>query len=354
MKKIVITLLLAATMPLLAQQLPDPHFENWTGEKFNKDVQLVDWHGSNVNQIVKFTLLFQKPGRSGSCAYIANRRVGAMGITEVAPGYFSLGYPFSYMKGLNTKSATGGTEGGIAWKYRPDTISVWIKREGENAAKEDFHILYYSWSGTAKSSHYKGKGGGCTATDRVNEQSDIRKLDANPCGTDQPAKQIAEAWLHKKAVYNDWTQVKVPVYYLNSARPEMCNVIFSGGNYPAGGDAGSLLEGSALYVDDVELIYSSRIDKLVINGVEIKEFDPNSDAVQTLKVAAEGDIKIEALRGVGVMSNTKGEKVHFKGRKLDSQEMSVEPGVLNGKPWVLTVKAEDGSSTHVYKLKLKN
>ncbi len=352
MKKLFIGVLLAAVLPLMAQQLPDSHFENWTGDKFNKDVQLLDWHGSNVNQIVKFTMLFQKPGRSGYCAYVANRRVGAMGITEVAPGYFSLGQPFQYMKGLSTKTATGGTEGGIAWKYRPDTMVVWIKRDGASADKEDFHVLYYAWSGTAKSSHYKGKGGDCTATDRVNEQSDIRVLDANPCGTDQPAKQIAEGWLRRKGAINEWTQVKIPIYYLNSTRPEMCNVIFAGGNYPAGADGSTLLEGSGIYVDDIELIYSSRIDHLLINGKECKEFNPNSAAVQTIKVAEDGEIKIEALRGVGTLTNAKGKSQAFKGRKLDNQEMTITPGTVNGTPWTITVKAEDGSSTHTYKLKL--
>ena len=351
MKKVFLGILLAAILPLQAQQLPNSHFESWT-DKFNKDIQPSDWHGSNVNQVVKFTLLFQKPGRTGYCAYVANRRVGAMGITEVAPGYFSLGQPFQFMKGLNTKSATGGTEGGIAWKYRPDTMAVWIKRDGPNTDKEDFHLLYYAWSGTAKSSHYKGKGGDCTATDRVNEQSDIRKLDANTCGTDQPAKQVAEGWFRQRGAYKEWTQIKVPIYYLNSTRPEMCNVIFAGGNYPAGADGSSLLEDNGLYVDDVELIYSSRIDKLVINGKECAEFNPDSNKEQTIKIADAAEVKIEALRGVGVLANAKGEKLQFKGRKLDSSEMTVEPGVLNGKPWIITVKAEDGSSTHTYKLKL--
>jgi hypothetical protein len=34
--------------------------------------------------------------------------------------------------------------------------------------------------------------------------------------------------------------------------------------------------------------------------------------------------------------------------------MTVVPGEVNGKPWVITVKAEDGSSTHVYKLRIAN
>lgn len=359
MKKILIGALCLMLCPLMltAQQLPDSHFENWTG-KFNKDVQLAEWHGSNVDMMVKFTLLFQKPGRTGYCAYIANRRVGAMGITEISPGYMSLGQPWQYMKGLNTKGATGGTVGGIAWTNRPDTMSVWIKRVGPDAMSEDFHLLYYAWTGTAKSGQYAGKNGGCTETERVNEQCDIRLLtNGNDCGTDEPAKQVAEGWLCTRAKYNDWTQVKVPVYYLNSTRPSMCNVIFSAGNYPSPGGTDKLFEGNALYVDDVEMIYSSRIDKLVINGKEWKEFDPDTDKLQVCQMSdvrsQMSAIKIEGYRGIGTLTSVQGKKVRFNGRKLDNKEMTVVPGEINGNPWVITVKAEDGSSVHTYRIGVK-
>ena len=34
--------------------------------------------------------------------------------------------------------------------------------------------------------------------------------------------------------------------------------------------------------------------------------------------------------------------------------MTIQPGEVNGKPWIITVKAEDGSSTHTYKIKFIN
>ena len=140
----------------------------------------------------------------------------------------------------------------------------------------------------------------------------------------------------------------------------MCNVIFSAGNYPAFRANDGLYDGNALYVDDVELIYSSRIDKLLVNGVEWKGFNPNSEKVQTVKLSSlsqvrpASDIKIEGIRGVGTLTNIKGEKAKFGGRKLGREEMTIEPGALNGKPWIITVHAEDGSSTHTYKLKIEN
>ena len=347
-----------AILPTFAQQLPDSHFENWT-DKFKGDVQLANWHGSNVSQVgSKFTFMFQKQGRTGYCAYVADRAIGIpkLNLGATGPGYMSLGQPWQYLKGLSLNSATAGTEGGISWKYRPDTMAVWIKRVGPDTDKEDFHLLFYSWIGTAKSSHYKNKAGGCTETERVNEESDIRSAtDGNECGIDQPVKQVAEGWHRARAKYNEWTQIKVPILYKNDGRPTMCNVIFSAGNYPAFRANDGLYDGNALYIDDVELIYSSRIDKLVINGKEWKEFNPNSDKVQTYKATItnnQSPITITALRGIGTLTNIKGQKARFNGRKLDGNEMTIVPGEVNGKPWEITVKAEDGSSTHVYKIKI--
>ena len=362
MKKLLVVLsILGVFSAANAQQLPDPHFESWGG-KFNGDVQLTEWHGSNVNQAgFKFTFLYQKPGRTGYCAYMTDRAVGIpkLGIGATGPGYLSLGVPWQYLKGLNVNGATAGTEGGIAWKHRPDTMSVWVKRVGPKTNDEDFHLLYYAWQGTAKSHQYKNKKGGCTATERINEESDIRRAtDGNECGVDEPAKQIAEGWYRARAKYDEWTQIKVPILYMSNGKPTMCNVIFSAGNYPAFRANDGLYDGNALYVDDVELIYSSRIDKLTINGNEWKEFNPDTEKVQVCKLSALGasssDIQIAGFRGIGTLTNIKGEKARFNGRKLDSQEMTVTPGEINGAPWVITVKAEDGSSTHVYKVQIKN
>ncbi len=86
-----------------------------------------------------------------------------MGIGETSPGYIALGTPWVYIKSLSdVNGATAGTHGGLAWTYRPDTMAVWIKRTGSHTADEDFHLLYYAWTGTAQGDSYKGKDGSCT------------------------------------------------------------------------------------------------------------------------------------------------------------------------------------------------
>lgn len=337
-----------------AQQLPDNHFEDWSAE-FNKDKQLKDWHGSNVSQIgLKFTFMFQEQGRTGYCAYVTDKEVGALGITAVGPGYITLGTPWQYLKGLSVKSATAGTYGGIKWTHRPDTMSVWVKRLGPETSNEDFHLLYYSWTGTSEGTSYKNKVGECTEVTQINEESDIRiATDGNECVTSKKATQVAEGWYRARAKYDKWTQIKVPIYYKSNNAPTMCNVIFSAGNYPAFRANDGLYNGNCLYVDDVELIYASTIQKLLIGGVEWKEFNPNTANVQTYKLPADAKEipAITAIRGAGSLKNIKGQTAKFGGRKLTDKEMSIIPGTINGAPTIIAVEAADGSSSHVYKIK---
>ena len=363
MKKIYFKQILLCSLILLsstfafAQQVPNPSFEDWSGAKFDGKEQPASWYASNIEQVgMKFNLTHKEAGHSGSYSMmVQDTEVGAMGITEVSPGYFSLGKPWSWISGLNTGSATAGTSGGINFKYRPDTMSVWIKRTGANVDKEDFYLLYYAWSGTSKGSKYKAKSGDCSSPGtQTNEESDIRlALDANECGTDQKANQIAEGMWREKKEYGQWTNIRVPIYYFNNDVPTMMNIIFSASNYPNFRANDGLYEGNSLYVDDVELIYSSKIQKLYIGGKEWLAFDPNSSEEQIyyMSRSASSIPEIKAYRGAGTLTNARGGSATFPGRELSGSEITITQGVLDGAATVIKVKAEDGSSTTTYKIK---
>lgn len=362
MKKIYLTNFLLSIFIVLgisttfAQQVPNPSFEDWSGAKFDGKIQPASWNVSNIEQVgIKFNLTHQEAGHSGKYSLmVQDTEVGAMGITEVSPGYFSLGKPWSHLEGIDTKTATAGTSGGLNFKYRPDTMSVWVKRTGGNVDKEDFYLLYYAWSGTTKSSKYKSKDGNCTSITQTNEESDIRlALDANDCGTDQKANQIAEGMWREKKAYGEWTNIRVPIYYFSNDVPEMMNIIFSSSNYPNFRANSGLYKGNSLYIDDVELIYSSKIQKLYINGREWKGFNPNTteEQVYSLGRAATSLPTIEAMRGAGTLTNARGDKAQFAGRKLSGSEISIKQGELDGTPTTITVKSEDGKSTTTYKIK---
>ena len=342
-----------------AQQVPNAGFEDWSGATFNGEIQLKDWNASNVEQSAvgitfRFNFAHRETGHSGSyCMMVQDQEVGAAGITETSPGYFSLGQPWQYLEGLNVNGATAGTAGGIQWTYRPDTMSVWIKRTGDDWAKEDFYLLYYAWNGQARGDKYKAKNLSCTSVTKYDEESDVRlALNGNECGTAVKATQVAEGMWRERKNYGQWTNIRVPIYYMNNTVPTTMNIIFSASNYPNFRANSGLYAGNSLYVDDVELIYSSKIHNLYIDGKEWKGFDPNSSEVQTyaLGESATAIPSIEAVRGAGALTNASGTTVQFAGRTLSGSEITITKGNLTNTPTVITVQSEDGKSTTTYKI----
>ncbi len=348
-------------MTILADdyQLPDPSFEDWSGAAFDGNIQPKYWHASNVEQSpmgmsFKFNFAIQGEGRTGKyCIVAQDKEIGALGITETSPGYYSLGYGWQYVEGVNVGSATAGTKGGYAFAHRPDSISIWIKRTGPNVDKEDFHVLYYAWTETAKGSSYKNKSKSCTSTTIEDEESDIRiLLNGNECKTDKAGGQVCEGWWRERKTYDQWTNLRIPIYYINDNTPKKCNLILSASNYPNFRANDGLYDGNSLYVDDVELIYSSKIQTLKVGGKEWKGFDPNSTEVQVYSVP-EGTTTVpavEAYRGAGSLTNPRGTTKDFPGRKLTGSEITITNGTVGGTPTTIVVKAEDGSSTMTYKI----
>ena len=349
---------------MTAQQLTNASFEDWSGEKFDGEIQPKGWNASNVEQVgFKFNFAHREAGHTGNyCMMVQDQDVGAAGITETSPGYFSLGQPWVYLQSITKISeATAGTAGCISWKYRPDSMSVWIKRTGNNTDKEDFYLLYYAWSGEARGDKFKGKNGNCTSVTKYDEESDVRlALNGNECGTAVKVTQIAEGMWRQKKTYSNWTKITVPIFYFNEDKPTKMNIIFSASNYPNFRANSGLYAGNSLYVDDVELVYSSKIQKLYIGSKdkEWKGFDPNSTEIQkySLGETATSIPTIYARRGAGSLTNARGTTVAFPGRYLEEgtgKEMQIEYGDLENKPTVITVKSEDGKSTTVYKIQFQ-
>lgn len=342
-----------------AQQLPNANFENWNGATFDGKEQPASWNASNVEQVgFKFNFAHKETGHNGGyCMMVQDQDVGAAGITETSPGYFSLGQPWVYVESLTKiNEATAGTAGCISWKYRPDSMSVWIKRTGNNVDKEDFYLLYYAWNGTARGDKYKGKNGKCTSVSKTDEESDVRlELNGNECGTTQKANQIAEGMWREKKSYGNWTNIRVPIYYFGNDVPTKMNIIFSASNYPNFRANSGLYAGNSLYVDDVEMIYSSRIQKLYIANKEWKGFDPYSTEIQTYSLgeSATAIPEIMARRGVGSITNAHGTTVNFTGRELTGSEISIKKGDLDKIPTEITVTSEDGKSTTVYRIQFQ-
>lgn len=367
---LLVILMAVCTSNVSAQQFTDPGFEDWSGSKFADNEQPKYWNYSNVSQAgVNKNFAHKTTGRSGSALKIQDQWVGTMGIGATSPGYVSLGHPWAYLKGLEIKGATAGTYGGVQWKYRPDSMVVWIKRYydsgaegagGDRVMDEDFNILYYAWSGTSQGTSYKAKNGSCTNVYSampeycIDEESDIRQaLNGNECETKTYAKQIAEGWICDRKVYSNWTRIVIPIYYLNDDVPQKCNVILSAGRYPDFRANEGQFAGSTMDVDDISLVYSSKIQKLYISGREWKAFDPNSteEQIYSLGQGVTAIPDIYAVRGAGSLTNSKKAKVTFPGRRLTDTECKVTKGQVDGEPTTITVTSEDGKSTTTYKIK---
>jgi len=363
------------TSVTFAQQLPDPGFEDWSGAQFDGNAQPKYWNYSNVEQMnFKFNFAHKTTGRSGSALKIQDQFVAVVGIGATSPGYVSLGTPWAYVSSVTAiDDATAGTYGGISWTYRPDSMVVWIKRyydssassaAGDHTKDENFNLIYYAWSGTSRGTSYKAKNLTCTDISSsapqccVDEESDIRQaLDGNECGTPVLANQIAEGWYYEKKAYANWTRITVPIYYFNDDVPEKCNVILSAGNYPNFRANSGQNAGTSMDVDDIHLVYSSKVQKIYLNnGVTNKEwkgFDPNSTEPQTcsLGLGATTMPVITCVRGAGSLTNNRGGKANFPGRQLGASECVINYGQVDGAPTTITVTAEDGSSTTTYTIR---
>ena len=359
--------------PVRAQQLPDPHFEDWSGAQFASTAQPKYWNFSNVSQLgVDKNFAHQATGRSGKALKIQDQFVGVGSIGATSPGYVALGHPWAYVSSLTSiNDATAGTYGGISWTHRPDSMVVWIKRyydgsvdqaAGDHIKDEHFHLLYYAWSGTSQGESYKAKNLSCTNLSSaapqycVDEESDIRlALDGNECGTPKTqAKQIAEGWFYQKKAYNSWTRIVVPIYYFNDDQPTKCNVILSAGRYPDFRANTGQYAGSTLEVDDITLIYSSKIQKVYIGGREWKAFDPDNTTGEQIYSLGQGATtipEISLVRGAGSLTNTRGGKATFPGRRLGASEYTIVNGQVDGEPTTITVTANDNSSTTTYRIK---
>ena len=102
-------------------QVTNANFEDWSAAAFDGQPQAQGWHASNVEQVgMKFNFAHKETGRNGGyCMMVQDQEVGAMGITETSPGYFSIGQPWAYLPSITAiNQATAGTSGGQRWTHR--------------------------------------------------------------------------------------------------------------------------------------------------------------------------------------------------------------------------------------------
>lgn len=282
-----------------AQQLPNNGFEEWeaagntyqsnkpgftggpAGNKARPGNEPVSWEGSSVHQTVinqtKEETLVTQGTDNGNYVILTNKFVGVAGIGATAPGFLSLATPWVYAT-TNVSKCDGGVFGGLSFTYRPDAVVGKFKRTDSN--NENSHIIAYLWNGTFKSNIKSDK------SDDAKEDVERAVLasagiaDVPTTSTTLNGTLVAYCDYKFKSTTNSaWQTIEVPLRYVNTeVAPGKINLILSAADYWT---RTNLKKETSLCVDDVKLLYYSRLESLSVGGYEVpvKDVVFNQDGV---------------------------------------------------------------------------
>lgn len=363
MKKLITAMLaLAAIAPLSAQQLPNNGFEeDWvaftpysTGTVKAIGTAPSPWKVSNtygLNGTGKKETSKEIAGHdSASAIEVFNAetgmKFGIINLTRVVPGYVTLGTPWSTSQGTG-KNTDGGTFGGIEFTYQPDALECHYKATGSDAS-----VVVYAWKGS-----YFQKGVPAeisTSTPKTTDMTDRERcILGKETSQGGEKSQSEDAALLYSAIYSaktaaDWTRCEVPFKYENNtAKPEKFNVIFCAGDYF---DANPVLD-RTMSVDDVKLLYYSRLKTLTVNGVEANledaVFDKDGHCTYDLSESINMPRSVKAIKWE-CLGESPAKKVDIIA--LDAENNTATITVKNTNEGATDV---DGKAEHVYTIKFK-
>ena len=349
--RLLLTALLAVVMTALpshAQQLPNNGFEDgWVdckpytgGETTTVDVKtpkswtiahvagykfLGMWMGKTTvgEQVVGYN-------NSGSAVKIINSPNSVVS-SQTVPGYITLGTTFNT---ANTSGGNkdGGSFGGINFNHRPDALSFRYQRYQVTTPAT---IVAYLWKGSWSQANVRVSIGSSptkvTMTDRERNILGIETAYGDNPTSSSNAKRIAT--INVRLDDNnetEWKEISYKFIYETDDTPEKINVIFGAGDY----FSDSPEVNNSLTIDDVKLIYYSRLEKLAVNGIDIPGFNSDTyhyviaeempknpvvtytklgggqSATVTQKTNTEGDVKSIIITVTGIDNDIDDEKVH--------------------------------------------
>ncbi len=284
---------LAVTGTATAQQLPNGTFDGeWETCYPNAGTDAVGtqptgWGASNVFQMMSFELVTQGTDRTSSdgnahSVHMNNTFCGLafLQIGAAAPAYITLGDAWNYgdYQDLNSENdaSDGGSYGGVEFTFRPDAITLWVKRThatsadaGTVNANEKATVLVYSWKGETTSKVGIGldmSNTGGTVIDMVNRDKDVLGMITNGVTKSDDFELISKSENYIEGDIEEWKQLTYPIEYLSDNAPEMINVVIASSDYF---NRPNLGVNNTLDVDDVTLVYYSTLSALTIGGNEI-------------------------------------------------------------------------------------
>lgn len=279
-----------------AQQLPNGGFDStwedcvpWTsnGNTKTKGTQPQGWtisHVIGMGGTGATEVGSQIEGGYNSSTYAVKliNTANPLSASQIVPSYITLGTTWACSSGLFTiKNKDGGTFGGKAFTYKPDAISFYYQRShGTAKPSEPATVVAYLWKGTWTQADVPGNNASSTSgfskvtmTDR---ERNILGMTTDQGGTvtkSDDAELIASLNYSIEGDASDWTRFEQPFTYATSSTPEKINVIIAANDYFAGSDA--IGKDNSLIVDNVTLIYYSRLSALTVNGLAVDGFDSN-------------------------------------------------------------------------------
>lgn len=264
-------------------QLPNGNFDGtWVDCKPDGSnvvgTQPGGWMASSVYKMgIKGELVFPDNNReqSGDNAFsvrLENRWVGIeiLKMGANAPGYITLGTSWAYGDianvGKPNDTSDGGSYGGIQFEYRPDALSLWVKRtHGTEKPTEKASVIFYSWKGQTSSEVITGLSSNPVKINMVDREKDVLgMIQDGVTKTDFELISTSENYIEGNIT--EWTQFTYPITYVSDGTPEKINVILSSSDYF---DRSQLGKDNKFWVDDVKFIYYSRLASITLNGEAI-------------------------------------------------------------------------------------
>ena len=343
-----------------AQQLPNSGFEAWEDcYPWNSDntnskqsITPTDWCVSNVTtkgmQAGNATIAKKVTGNNSENA-VNVYNISAAG--QTIPGYVTLGTTWSTacirLATIQEGSTDGGTWGNVAFTNTPDALSVEYIRTQGSGSTQPASVIAYMWKGETTQAEvpannaYKFAFSGAfptatkvTMTDRDRNVLGMTTLLGGEVTKSDDFELIAK-FEHKITTANsEWATLEVPFEYLSNATPTKINVIMSAGAYFA--DRSAHKKDDALTIDNVRLIYYSRLSSLKVDGVEVPDFAENKYDY-TIDTPYSPDAVVEAT--------AKGQSAKIQSVVYNDTDYTVTVTVSN-------VDADsDGQASHSYVIK---
>ncbi len=214
--------------------------------------------------------------------------------TQIVPGYMTLGTTWS--TSLMGSENDGGSFGSVPFTFKPDAVAFQYKRTHGTAEdgmseellntlkpEEPATVVVYTWKGEWNQAEVPGNIGfmsavTCTMTDRDRNILGMETAKGGAVTPSEDAELIASLNYAITGDAAEWTKFEQPLNYVSDATPTKINVILAANDYFAGAEA--VGRDNSLIVDDIKLVYYSRLNSVKINGTAVEGFDKNTYTYQ--------------------------------------------------------------------------